>query len=161
MVKCDVSSIKSIERMTRRQPCGCTVLQSVCRLAQECSKQQFGKEVQGRSHGSLHGVWPVEFSNGRRGAIHECSDSLPDPVCLTASVSTVDPVTPKFQANEHAALATSLHRPPVPPTQHPALHCSDPLVDAVSRSDCTVSDGGTMSGGRVRKNVTGNDSGPH
>jgi hypothetical protein len=85
-------------------------------------------------------------------------------VCFSASVSTVDPVTPKFQANEHPPLATSPHRPAAPltpaPTLHPALHCSDPLEEAVSRSDWTVSGGGTMSGERVRTNVAESYAGP-
>jgi hypothetical protein len=53
----------------------------------------------------MHGLWTVEFSNGRLRASHYCSDrvvfgySLP-PLC------TADLVTQRFQANEHSLPAT-------------------------------------------------------
>ena len=163
-------SIKDIERETSRQPYGCTVLQNVCRLAQVCSKHQFGKKVQGRSHGSLHGVWPVEFSNGRRGAIHKCSDGLSDPVCLSVCLSVPQPPLVRLPLSHRSSKQMNTHPSPLrynvrqlrqllhlPNT----LHCS--VVTrwrTLSRSDWTVSDGRTMSGERVRKNVTGSNAGP-
>jgi len=50
--------------------------------------------------------WPMEFSNGRLGATHYCSDSVMFPLAiLSAFLSTVDFVTLKFQANKHTPLA--------------------------------------------------------
>jgi hypothetical protein len=53
-----------------------------------------------------HCFWPVKFSCGRLGESHYNSDSV-SLVLLSASISTVDLVTPKFQANKHPPLATS------------------------------------------------------
>jgi len=50
--------------------------------------------------------WPMEFSNGRLGANHYCSDSVVFPLAiLSAFVSSVGFVTVKFQANKHTPLA--------------------------------------------------------
>ena len=53
-------------------------------------------------YSAVHGFWPVHFSNGRQGACLFCGDaSCLVQRLLSATVSTVERVTPKFPANEH------------------------------------------------------------
>jgi hypothetical protein len=58
------------------------------------------------SYSAVHGFWPVEFLNGRLGAIRWWSDSVKFALVLhPAPVTTADLVTLKLQANEHPSLA--------------------------------------------------------
>lgn len=60
-------------------------------------------------YSAVLGFWPEELSNGRLGASHWCSDRVIFSLLLSATVTTVDLVTLKFQANLHPPLATSRH----------------------------------------------------
>jgi hypothetical protein len=65
-------------------------------------------------YSAVCGFRPVEFSNGRLGASQHWCDTVRFGLVLSASVSTVDIVTAKFQANKHPPLATLPH--PVGPS---------------------------------------------
>lgn len=83
-------------------------------------------------YSALHGFRPVDFPKGRLGTSHECGDSVMfGLVLLTVSVSTIDLVTPKFQANKHPCPTTSPHPVGLSASsvnsftiQNNALHCN-------------------------------------
>ena len=53
------------------------------------------------SYSAVHDFWPIEFSNSRLGTSDECGDIVMYGLAfLSASISTANLVTPKFQANK-------------------------------------------------------------
>jgi hypothetical protein len=60
-------------------------------------------------YSGVHGVWPVEFSNGGLGEITNSATCVVY-FFVSASVSTVDQVTLKLQANKHPPLGSSHRR---------------------------------------------------
>jgi len=57
------------------------------------------------SYSAVHDFWPIEFSNSRLGTSDECGDIVMYGLAfLSASISTANLVTPKFQANKRPPL---------------------------------------------------------
>ena len=77
---------------------------------QDANQMQSPSEFTISKYSAVHGVWLVESSNGRLGEITNAATCLVY-LFLSASVTTVDRVTLKLQANEQPSLATSHTRP--------------------------------------------------